>query len=316
MEFNFTEVNWARRDSSSSEASSIPDDENIKKVVEKFAANPSDVVVLETMARLVDSRAQELDKVLCKQFAFKKLLRLVESSDSEVVSELAEKVFNDCMSSRDRIADCGLTHTLNAKDRDALDKSIKLQVCTHPDMREWFFEVAATASVHTPAPAYPIYPICEVTSENHPGLLLDIRMPTDKERNCTPIPSIMWAGSNILARLLLSVPELVEGKKVLEIGAGFHCVPAAAASRSGAGSVLTTDVDSVAVRLSQLNVAHNDIARTTSERLDWLSIEDYDLGQFDVIIGAEIVHEDWMAKAVEKVIAHYLAPGGVRHKIF
>ena len=64
-----------------------------------------------------------------------------------------------------------------------------------------------------------------------------------------------YPGSQLLAKLVLSCPELVAGKRVLEIGAGYHGIPAMAAVISQARAVVATDVDPVALHQLRLNLA-------------------------------------------------------------
>ncbi|CAE8677186.1 unnamed protein product, partial [Polarella glacialis] len=124
----------------------------------------------------------------------------------------------------------------------------------------------------------------------------------------------------ILARLLLSVPELVAGRKVLEIGAGFHGIVALAAQQAGACSVLATDVDRNALHLLKMNMAklssrlgedgRKHICELSSSLLDW-SKPDPSLGSFEVILGTDVVHETWMGAAILNVLKAHLAPGGL-----
>src|SRR4051812_39577294 len=72
-----------------------------------------------------------------------------------------------------------------------------------------------------------------------------------------PYWAFAWAGGQALARYVLDHPELVAGKRVLDIGAGSGLVGLAAA-RAGAASVLAADIDAFACAAIRLNAAAND----------------------------------------------------------
>lgn len=68
-----------------------------------------------------------------------------------------------------------------------------------------------------------------------------------------------WGGGLALARHVLDHPQIVAGKRVLDLGAGSGLV-AIAAALAGAGAVLAADVDSYAVTATRLNAAANGVA--------------------------------------------------------
>jgi predicted nicotinamide N-methyase len=72
-----------------------------------------------------------------------------------------------------------------------------------------------------------------------------------------PYWAFAWAGGQALARYVLDHPELVAGKRVLDIGAGSGMV-GLAATRAGAASVLAADIDAFACTAVRLNAAAND----------------------------------------------------------
>ena len=71
-----------------------------------------------------------------------------------------------------------------------------------------------------------------------------------------PYWAFAWAGGQALARYVLDHPELVAGKRVLDIGAGSGLV-GLAARRAGAGTVLAADIDAFACAAIALNAAAN-----------------------------------------------------------
>jgi predicted nicotinamide N-methyase len=81
-----------------------------------------------------------------------------------------------------------------------------------------------------------------------------------------PFWAFAWAGGQALARYVLDHPEMVAGKRVLDIGAGSGLVGLAAA-RAGAHHVLAADIDAFACAAIRLNAAANagDIAVTQDD---------------------------------------------------
>jgi len=71
-----------------------------------------------------------------------------------------------------------------------------------------------------------------------------------------PYWAFAWAGGQALARYVLDHPELVAGKRVLDIGAGSGLV-GLAASRAGAALVLAADIDAFSCAAITLNAVAN-----------------------------------------------------------
>jgi predicted nicotinamide N-methyase len=71
-----------------------------------------------------------------------------------------------------------------------------------------------------------------------------------------PYWAFAWAGGQALARYVLDHPQIVRGKRVLDIGAGSGLVGLAAA-RAGAAEVLAADIDAFACAAIRLNAAAN-----------------------------------------------------------
>jgi predicted nicotinamide N-methyase len=71
-----------------------------------------------------------------------------------------------------------------------------------------------------------------------------------------PYWAFAWAGGQALARYILDNPDIVRGKRVLDIGAGSGLVGLAAA-KAGAASVLAADIDAHACAAIALNASVN-----------------------------------------------------------
>jgi predicted nicotinamide N-methyase len=73
-----------------------------------------------------------------------------------------------------------------------------------------------------------------------------------------PYWAFAWAGGQALARYILDNPDIVAGKRVLDIGSGSGLVGIAAA-KAGAASVLAADIDAFALAAIALNAAANGV---------------------------------------------------------
>ncbi|HKU64001.1 MAG TPA: methyltransferase [Rhizomicrobium sp.] len=116
-----------------------------------------------------------------------------------------------------------------------------------------------------------------------------------------PYWAFAWAGGQALARYVLDHPEIVRGKRVLDIGAGSGLV-GLAAGRAGAAKVLAADIDAFACAAIRLNASANgcDIA-VTEEDLIGAPLA------WDVILVGDLFYERPLA---ERLLA-WLGPLGV-----
>jgi predicted nicotinamide N-methyase len=104
---------------------------------------------------------------------------------------------------------------------------------------------------------------------------------TEEELSAIGMPppywAFAWAGGQALARYVLDNPEIVRGKRVLDVGAGSGLV-ALAAANAGAARVLADYIDSFACAAIALNAKLNgaDIAVTSQDVIgtqgDWEAI--------------------------------------------
>jgi predicted nicotinamide N-methyase len=74
-----------------------------------------------------------------------------------------------------------------------------------------------------------------------------------------PFWAFAWAGGQALARYVLDHPDVVRGRRVLDLAAGSGIV-AIAAAMAGAVAVRAVDVDADAVRVIRLNADANGVA--------------------------------------------------------
>ena len=116
-----------------------------------------------------------------------------------------------------------------------------------------------------------------------------------------PYWAFAWAGGQALARYLLDNPDIVAGKRVLDIGAGSGLV-AIAAAKAGAASVLAADIDGFSCAATRLNADANQ-CRVAVTQEDLIGAT----GKWDVILVGDLFYERPLA---ERLLA-WLAPLGV-----
>lgn len=79
-----------------------------------------------------------------------------------------------------------------------------------------------------------------------------------------PFWAFAWAGGQALARYVLDQPDVVRGKRVLDVASGSGLV-AIAAMRGGAATALAVDIDAFASHAAALNSALNNVRVETSD---------------------------------------------------
>jgi predicted nicotinamide N-methyase len=121
-----------------------------------------------------------------------------------------------------------------------------------------------------------------------------------------PYGFLLWESSVALSRWLAVRPELVRGKRVLELGAGVGL--AGLVAQSLGASVTQTDHLPEALALSQLNATENGIEGVRRQQADWHSWDHAE--HYDVILGADILYETEMQSALSSIFRRNLTPDG------
>ena len=137
------------------------------------------------------------------------------------------------------------------------------------------------------APEIRLYVADEVTDLWH-------KTEEDLEKIGLPPPfwAFAWAGGQGLARYSLDHPELVRGKRVLDLASGSGLV-AIAAAKAGAAWVEANDIDAFALAAIALNAAGNGV-RVELRAGDLIGQN----GDWDVILAGDIAYERDMAARV------------------
>jgi predicted nicotinamide N-methyase len=99
-------------------------------------------------------------------------------------------------------------------------------------------------------------------------IFVDADLLMDGRLGSRPYWAFAWPGGQALARYILDHPELVAGKRILDVGAG-SAIGAIAALKAGARSALAADIDPLADVAASLNAAANgvELATTTADLL-------------------------------------------------
>lgn len=111
-----------------------------------------------------------------------------------------------------------------------------------------------------------------------------------------PYWAFAWAGGQALARYLIDTPDIVRGKRVLDLGAGSG-LTAIAPMLSGAHSATAADIDEIALVACALNADANAVViSVTADDLLERAPEDH-----DVVLVGDLFYERQLA---EKVLAY------------
>ena len=132
-----------------------------------------------------------------------------------------------------------------------------------------------------------------------------------------PFWAFAWVGGQALARHVLDHPELVRGRRVLDLASGSGLV-AIAAALAGASAVIASDTDARARRAIALNAGLNDVeVEVVGDVLgggdSGDSEDDGDGGSgdldVDVILAGDVFYEQPMARHVEAFCDQAAAAG-------
>ena len=121
-----------------------------------------------------------------------------------------------------------------------------------------------------------------------------------------PYGFLLWESAIGMARFLMQRPQLVCGKRVLELGCGVGLSGLAAAVCGG--TVEQTDHEPGVLELARKNAEANGVTGITQFIADWTDWKVKD--KYDVVIGADILYERKMHFHLERVFRMAVKPGG------
>ena len=110
-----------------------------------------------------------------------------------------------------------------------------------------------------------------------------------------PYWALCWAGGQVLARYMLSNPDQIKGRSVVDFGAGSGVV-AIAAAMAGAKKVWACDCDTEALIAIKENAALNNVTVEVIER-----IEEID-ESIDIIAAADLLYDNTNLPLLEQFI--------------
>jgi predicted nicotinamide N-methyase len=126
------------------------------------------------------------------------------------------------------------------------------------------------------------------------AIVLWARMEAEAGRELpAPFWASAWLGGQALARFLLDHPDLVAGRRVLDVAAGSGVV-GIAACLAGADSVTANDIDPYAAMAIGLNARANDV----DIRVDRRDLLDGDGGDAEVVLAGDAFYSPSMAGAM------------------
>jgi predicted nicotinamide N-methyase len=101
------------------------------------------------------------------------------------------------------------------------------------------------------------------------AIVLRARMEVQLGADSAPFWASAWAGGQALARYILDHPQVVAGRRVLDVASGCG-VAAIAAAKAGAAAVTANDIDPYALLAVTMNAEANGVAvgTTADELLD------------------------------------------------
>ena len=122
-----------------------------------------------------------------------------------------------------------------------------------------------------------------------------------------PYWAFAWAGGQGLARYVLDQPQLVRGKRVLDLGSGSGLV-AIAAALAGAHDVLANDIDPFCGVALDLNAAANGVT-VAFDNSDLTKTDLRQPLQFDVVLAGDVFFDSAIAQRILEYLQHHANRG-------
>ena len=127
------------------------------------------------------------------------------------------------------------------------------------------------------------------------------------ERDRLPYGVMLWPASIALAHDMIARADQLQGKRVLELGAGTG-MPGIVAASLGA-RVLQVDWSEAALHVCALNKDRNRVTGVEARSADWETFHSDE--PFDLILGSDVLYVTTMHDRLRAICDAYLAPGGV-----
>ncbi|MBW8190398.1 methyltransferase domain-containing protein [Neiella marina] len=118
-----------------------------------------------------------------------------------------------------------------------------------------------------------------------------------------PLFGVLWTSSEVLAHQMVDFE--IEGKRILEVGCGLALSSLLLKARQA--DVTATDIHPEAERFLVENIRLNGTSNIPFLRTGWADTSD-GLGQFDVIIGSDLLYEIEQAELLSQFIQRHAKP--------
>lgn len=118
-----------------------------------------------------------------------------------------------------------------------------------------------------------------------------------------PLFGLIWPSARILALAMSRMP--IAGKRVLEIGAGLALASLVVHRRDG--DMTVTDWHPLSQAFLAENLRLNNLGPLDYHRGNW-TVDNADLGQFDLIIGSDVLYERQQPNQLARFIHRHAAP--------
>lgn len=118
-----------------------------------------------------------------------------------------------------------------------------------------------------------------------------------------PLFGVIWPSSIVLANYISDYD--VGSKRVLEVGCGMALTSLLLNKQQA--DITATDYHPEVEKFLQRNAKLNDGGEITFERVDWAD-DSLNLGQFDLIIGSDLLYEDQHIKLLANFINQHAKP--------
>ena len=146
---------------------------------------------------------------------------------------------------------------------------------------------------HTAPAPVPFVPEIRLYQADEPIGLWELTEGEYRSEAPPPFWAFAWAGGQALARYVLDHPEVVAGRRVLDLASGSGLV-AIAAALAGAAAVRAVDIDPVSVAAIRVNAEANGVA-IEAELADVL---DRPAGGAEVVLAGDVFYSKAMARRV------------------
>ncbi|MGO8961031.1 MAG: class I SAM-dependent methyltransferase [Streptosporangiaceae bacterium] len=147
----------------------------------------------------------------------------------------------------------------------------------------------------------PLVPEIQIHQASEPiGLWEGTELATGRSGLDPPFWAFAWAGGRALARYLLDYPEVVRGRRVIDIASGSGLV-AIAAAKAGAAAVTAYDIDPLAAAAIAVNARANKVT-VSGVCTDILNHDGQRAAQADLVLVADAFYERDLAGRVTEFL--------------